>query len=218
MEQPTVWAWIQFGVSIALLAYGLLVFAADRIPGLASTGTVLRKASWKLLLIVVDRVGGWLLRLYAMIGRAAWRLLVVLWRGPDPEADEEEPVKPSAPSVTAYVPLPALVPPTEPQTAPGLSGLSAPEVPHAPAAPAVVVPETLDTGSRKRAIALLLVDGWGTGQIRKVLVGDNGEIGRETAELRRLLGLFEDAPPPTAPYETPLARRPTAASFEREPV
>jgi hypothetical protein len=80
----------------------------------------------------------------------------------------------------------------DPQTDHGLSGLSGANSASVAITPGDAWIESLDTGSRQRAIALLVKDDWGVGKIRKVVTGDNGEIGKEIAEARRQLGLDED--------------------------
>jgi hypothetical protein len=201
--QPTVWDWLQLGVGLSLFVYALFVFTGDRVPALAAFSAVLRKASIKLFLIFVDVVGGWLLDFYGRLFRGAWGVLLHLWRGPAPAA-ERAPV-----SVISQARPSALMSrnfddaPDQPADR-GLSGLSADfEAPEEPD-PAQAYIETLDTGSRQQAVAILLREGWGVGQIRKALVGDSGAIGREAAEARQRMGL---ADPAELPRQTPLAGR-----------
>jgi hypothetical protein len=137
------------------------------------------------------------------IGRFTENLALALWRGQPQRAAAPAPVS-TVPQARpqAYV-QPWRVNDDDRQTDHGLSGLSADfEAPDAPDAAQAYI-ESLDSGSRKQAVAILVRAGWGTGKIRNALVGDNGEIGREAAEARQAMGLAEPSPARV----TPLAER-----------
>ena len=140
------------------------------------------------------------LNFFDFIGEAAIGLVMTLIRG----RPQQPPV-----STVSQQRTPALMSryddtDDDPQTDRGLSGLSAADPAPAAPDPAQVWIESLDIGSRRRAVAVLVRDGWGTGKIRNALVGDNGEIGREIAEAKRQMGLADDEPPAR---QTPLAGR-----------
>lgn len=82
----------------------------------------------------------------------------------------------------------------------GLSGLSA----RSEDVPSAVRDITLYR-TREQLIAALVAAGWGVGEIRSVLRGDNGKIGEEIAAARARLG---GGVPSPEPARTPLAGRP----------
>lgn len=208
MEQPTIWAWLQFSGSIALLCFGIFVLVADRVPALAGLSTVVRKASWKLFLIGVDRLGGFLLVVYGAIGRAAWGILVALWSGS--QRDEEgETVNPSAATAATYV---AGAEQGSHQNAPSAPSAVRPSVPSAAdVAPRATVPPAVEKlmldRSRSQVILALVAAGWSTDQIRAVIKGANATIGEEVEQARARLAAGEQQ------RATPIAERPTAAEF-----
>lgn len=61
--------------------------------------------------------------------------------------------------------------------------------------------------SKVAIIEVMVYNGWGTGEIRASLKGDNGAIGAEVEAARQRLGI---EPPDN---KTPIAQRPTDAKF-----
>lgn len=196
---PTMLDWVLFVVSMLLVGYAALAFLADRVPGLAGAGAVTRKASRKLFLIFVDRVGGWLVQVYAAIWRAFVGLLRTLWSGPRPDPEP-------APVSTIFVPLPASyvagsaeIPPPDAPSAPSAVRPSAPSAALPPA-----VAQLMADRSREALILALVAAGWSTTQIRTHLRGANDAIGAEVEAARQRL---------EAPRQTPVAGRETDARF-----
>jgi hypothetical protein len=218
--EPTIWAWLAFWVQIALAVYAFFVFVADRVPGLAGVGAVVRKASWKLLMIFIQRWGDWLIcYIYGPLWRTIISLPRTLWSGPPPPPE-------AAPVSRLSVPLPGALPGayvvpealSTPQNAPFApsavrpSAPSAPVEPPAPPAPAAVERLTVDR-SREALIEALLAAGWSATQIREQLRGANATTGQEIEAARARLAEA------SAPRATPLARRALADGVAfREPA
>lgn len=200
------WEWVQFLVPLALLCVGLFVLAGQQIPALAGAATVVRKATIKIFLILVDRVGGWVIDVTALALRAAWELLRYLWAGPR----RGETVNRFDDGDLAYVPPPAQATPIDPPSAAPSVRPSAPVAPDRPALPPAVERLMVDR-SREAVILGLVAAGWNTEQIRGVLKGTNAEIGVEVKQARERLAN------PQAAQATPVAGRATAAAFPPQP-
>lgn len=66
--------------------------------------------------------------------------------------------------------------------------------------------------TKQAAIEVMVYNGWGAGEIRAVIKGDNGAIGAEVEAARKRLGISSDD------SRTPIAGRVTAASFPSDKV
>jgi hypothetical protein len=139
---------------------------------------------------LVRRMFNLSLHIMNWVGGTTWDLLVTLWSG-DPRRSQPAGVSTlSRPSPLTYV-APIQADAIYHVSDRGLSGLSAADPTPAAPDPADAYIESLDSGSRQKAVAILVRAGWKAGQIRKVLTGDSGAIGTEVAEARRQLGIDE---------------------------
>lgn len=206
MQQPTLWEWAVFFVSLGLMAYAAWLLAAAYVPGFAGLSRLFGRG--------VDRAGRWTIvwfywPLFLAIRRVAivvWELPGHLWRGP-----REEPTP--APVAILSVSLPAsyVAGAAEGvhQNGPSAPSAVRPSVPSAPIASAApVVPPavaqlTIDR-SREGLIAALVAAGWSTTQIRGVVKGTNKAIGQDVEAARARLA---------APCLTPIAGRELGAEI-----
>lgn len=199
------WEWVQFLVPLALLCFGLFVLAADRLPGLAGAGTVVRKASVKIVLITVDRLGTFLLDAGAAVLRATWGLLLHLWAGPR----RDDAVNRFADDDLDYVPLPDTSTSQDRVSVPPSVCLSAPSAPDRAMLPPAVERLMIDR-SRDAALDGFVAAGWGYSQLRALLKNDSNTFRAEyDAAVARVAA-------DTPARVTPIAGRETGAAFPGE--
>lgn len=215
---PTFWDWLQLFLGLALFVYALLIFIGDRVPGMVKGSLILRRASAKVVLIFVDRVGGWLLDFYMGIAHGIRWLLLTLWRGPEPSPATAGSVNHSSQPAQPYVAQSPVGDAQVAQTEPVSVCLSADREPEKPAIPsalaALIIDSDLDKDTRKAAttkeslLCALIAAGWGYSEIRDVVKANNNTFPAEFEAAKQRLAQ------PTTPATTPIAGREVPAGVE----